>query len=264
MTGLAFDIDRCAIWIAGRRRIGASLADLPSALKPRDEDEGYAVQARVRDLLIETLGQPIGWKIGATTGAMQKLLNVPAPCVGEMHLGGMHHRRAELRSGDFRRLGIECEIAMELERPLGDAGPVDEAAAAAAVSRIFPAAEIVDDRYGDFRSFGVPSLIADFFFHAGFVLGAPVADWRALDLAAVVGTTRVNGEARLTGRGADVLGHPMRSLAMLANRVHALGRRLEPGQIVMTGSLPLPYWTARGDLVSVELAGLGSVEIAVD
>lgn len=264
MTATSFDIERSAGWIAERRRVGASLADLPAALKPRDEDEGYAVQARLRDLLLPVLGQPIGWKVGATTAAMQKLLNVPAPCAGEMHIGGMHHRRAELRSADFRRLGIECEIAMELERPLGGSGPVDDVAAAAAVGRIFPAAEIVDDRYGDFRSFGVPSLIADFFFHAGFVLGAPVTGWRDLDLAAVVGTTRVNGEARLTGRGADVLGHPMRSLAMLANRVHALGRRLEPGQIVMTGSLPLPYWTARGDHVSVELAGLGSVEIAVD
>jgi 2-keto-4-pentenoate hydratase len=264
MISMPFDVDRTAAWIAERRRTGASLADLPAALRPGDEETGYAVQARLRDLLIPSLGQPIGWKVGATTAAMQKLLNVPTPCVGEMHLGGLHHRRAELRSRDFRRLGIECEIAMELERPLGEDGPVDEAAAAAAVGRIFPAAEIVDDRYGDFRSFGVPSLIADFFFHAGLVLGAPVSDWRGLDLAAIVGTTRVNGEARLTGRGADVLGHPMRSLAILANRVRALGRRLEAGQIVMTGSLPLPYWTARGDHVSVELAGLGSVEIAVD
>lgn len=263
MTDSRFDIDAAAAWIAARRGTRRSLADMPAALKPRTDGEGYALQTRVRDLLAPAFGPSIGWKVGATTSAMQTLLNVPAPCVGEMHRGGLHDGRAALVARDFCRLGIECEIAIELASPLGGSGPVDADMAAAAVGRIFPAAEIVDDRYGDFRGFGVPALIADFFFHAGVVLGAPVHDWRGLDLAAVIGTTRVNGEARLTGRGADVLGHPMRSLAILANRVSELGRRLEPGQIVMTGSLPLPYWASAGDSVSVELAGLGKVEISV-
>lgn len=263
MTDSRFDIEAAAAWIAARRSTRKSLADMPAALKPRSEAEGYALQARVRDLLSPAFGPSIGWKVGATTSAMQTLLNVPSPCVGEMHRGGLHQVRASLAAGDFCRLGIECEIAMELAAPLGGSGPVDAEAAAAAVGRIFPAAEIVDDRYGDFRGFGVPALIGDFFFHSGIVLGAPVPDWRRLDLAAVIGTTRVNGEARVTGRGADVLGHPMRSLAILADRLREIGRRLEPGQIVMTGSLPLPYWTSAGDAVSVELAGLGKVEISV-
>jgi len=264
MTETRTDIARGAAWIAGRRLARRDIADMPADLKPVDEAGGYAMQAALRDLLAPSLGPCIGWKVGATTAAMQSLLNVPAPCAGEMHRAGLHHGSAALRSGDFRRLGIECEIAMELGAPLGGNGPVDEAGAAAAVARIFPAAEIVDDRYGDFRSFGVPALVADFFFHAGIVLGEPVQDWRRLDLAAVAGTTRANGETRVAGRGADVLGHPMRSLAWLANRVAALGRRLEPGQVVMTGSLPLPLWVSPGDRVEVRLEGLGSVSIAVD
>jgi 2-keto-4-pentenoate hydratase len=263
MTDSRFDIEAAASWIAARRSARQSLSDMPAALKPPTDDEAYALQVRVRDLLSPGFGPSIGWKVGATTAAMQQLLNVPSPCFGEMHRAGLHHASAALDSRHFCRLGIECEIAMEIATPLGGSGPVDAAAAAAAVGRIFPAAEIVDDRYGEFRGFGVPALIADFFFHAGVVLGAPVADWRERDLAAVIGTTRVNGEARVTGRGADVLGHPMHSLALLANRLHALGRALEPGQIVMTGSLPLPYWASSGDRISVELAGLGAVEITV-
>ena len=250
-------IGRSAAWIAARRLAYRDIADMPAGLKPADEAGGYAVQAALRDLLAPRLGPSIGWKVGATTAAMQGLLNVPSPCAGEMHRAGLHHRSAALRSSGFRRLGIECEIAMEIGTPLGGGGPVDEAMAAAAVSRIFPAAEIVDDRYGDFRGFGVPALVADFFFHA-------VPDWRRLDLAAVAGTTSANGEARVAGRGADVLGHPMRSLAWLANRLSALGRRLEPGQLVMTGSLPLPLWVSPGDRIEARLEGLGSVSISVD
>ncbi len=257
-------IEAATDWIAARRLSGRAIADLPASLKPASEDAGYAVQALLRDRLVAGgRGAPVGWKVGATTAAMQSLLGVPGPCAGEMLAGGRHDGAARIRARDFTRLGIECEIAVELARPLGGGGHVDRAAAGAAVGRIFPAAELVDDRYGDFRSFGVPGLIADFFFHAGFVLGPAVADWRRLDLAAVVGTTSVNGAARLTGRGADVLGHPFDSLAWLANRVTALGRRLETGEIVMTGSLPLPHWAAAGERVEVALSGLGGVTVEV-
>ena len=261
MNPATFDPGAAADWIAARRLDGRTIADLPAALKPVDEAGGYALQAALRDRLMPRLGPSIGWKVGATTPAMQTLLNVPAPCAGEMLRGGLHHGTARLAHAAFCRVGIECEIAMELAAPLGADGPVDEVTATAAVGRIFPAAEIVDDRYGDFRNFGVPALIADFFFHAGLVLGEPVSDWRRIDLGAAIGRTLVNGETKVTGRGADVLGHPMRSLAWLANRLHDLGRSLEPGQIVMTGSLPLPYWAAAGDRVQIEIDGLGAVRI---
>lgn len=257
-----FDPARTAAWIAAQRRVHASLAELPTGLKPTTEDHGYAVQAALSDLLAER-GRPIGWKIGATTAAMRELLNVPGPCAGEMHEHGLHRNTARIARDAFIRPGIECEIAMELSHPLGGAGPIEPAEAGRAVARIFPAAELVDDRYGDFRSFGAPALIADFFFHAGVVLGDPIAAWQHIDLGAVTGTTRVNGAERLRGRGADVLGHPLAALAWLANRVTALGRRLEPGQIIMTGSLPLPYWAERGDRVEIMLAGLGAVTIDV-
>ncbi|MBL8699964.1 MAG: fumarylacetoacetate hydrolase family protein [Alphaproteobacteria bacterium] len=263
MTRSDFDPRPCADWIVARRHAGTAIAALPADLKPRTEDEGYAVQALVRDGL-SARGPSIGWKVGATTPAMQGLLNVPAPCAGEMHAAGRHDRHARLAAASFTRVGIECEIAAELATPLGGAGKVDLAQARAAVRNLHAAAEIVDDRYGDFRHFGVPSLIADFFFHAGVVLGPPVAAWRDIDLERVEGTTAVDGEVKLRGRGADVLGNPLASLVWLANRLTALGRRLEAGQIVMLGSLPLPYWAKAGDRVTVTLNGLGAVTIDLD
>lgn len=263
MSNPSFDPRPCADWIIARRLAGAAIADLPATLKPGNEDDGYAVQARVRDGLLAARGPAIGWKVGATTPAMQGLLNVPGPCAGEMLAAGRHDGHAGIRARDYVRLGIECEIAAELATPLGGGAPVDMDQARAAIRCLRPAAEIVDDRYGDFRTFGVPGLIADFFFHAGIVLGAPVTAWHAIDLARVEGTTTVDGEVRLRGRGADVLGHPLASLVWLANRVTALGRRLEAGQIVMLGSLPLPHWAKAGERVRVSLEGLGAVTVDV-
>jgi assimilatory nitrate reductase catalytic subunit len=49
------------------------------------------------------------------------------------------------------------------------------------VGAVFPAIEVVENRYGpapagDLPSFGVPSLLADQVYHAAAVLGAPVPD----------------------------------------------------------------------------------------
>ena len=59
--------------------------------------------------------------------------------------------------------------------------------------RIAAVGEIVEDRYADFRAFDTPTLIADDFFNAGCVLGAPVTGWRELDLADLRGRMTING-----------------------------------------------------------------------
>jgi 2-oxo-3-hexenedioate decarboxylase/2-keto-4-pentenoate hydratase len=118
---------------------------------------------------------------------------------------------------------------------------------------------VVDNRYGDFAKIGAPTIIADDVFHAAVVLGPEVRDWQKLDLVGNEGTASVNGEVKLRGKGADVLGHPFESLAWLANLLAGRGQRLEAGQIVMTGSITLPYWANRGETVEIRIAGLGAV-----
>jgi 2-oxo-3-hexenedioate decarboxylase/2-keto-4-pentenoate hydratase len=120
------------------------------------------------------------------------------------------------------------------------------------------AIEVVDDRYEDYRTLDVPTLIADDFFNAACVLGAPVAAWRDLDLASLRGRMRINGAEVGTGRGGDILGHPLEALAWLANALVARGRCLEAGEIVLLGSVVETRWVAAGDRVDVTIEGLGS------
>lgn len=239
---------------------------MPPEIKPASEEAGYRVQAAVLGRLCAAgWGATVGWKVGVTTPQMRALLGIDAPIGGAMLAAGRHEPGARLRHADYVRIGIECEIAMMLQSPLGGPGKtIDASAAAAAVAALHPAIEIVDDRYGGaYRIFGVPAIIADNSFHAGFVLGPAVEDWRAIDLAVVRGVTRANGTTRGEGRGADVQGHPMASLAWMATKLGALGGRLEPGQIVLTGSLPVPYWAEPADDVEIEIEGLGVVRLAV-
>ncbi len=251
-----------ARWISSRRIAGSSLADIPSSLRPSDAEEGYAVARLVRERLTQAgRGELVGWKVGATTPAMQKLLNVPGPCAGAMLASGRFVSPARVKARHYVRIGIECEVAVRLARPIGANATRKEVEAA--IATLHPAIEIVDNRYRDFAAMGPATLIADDFFHAGFVLGPEVRDWSRLDLASAVGITRSDGVEVQRGKGSDVLGHPFESLIWLANQLATRGDRLEAGQVVMTGSLPLPYWAKAGERLQISIDGLGAAEVTL-
>jgi 2-keto-4-pentenoate hydratase len=66
-----------------------------------------------------------------------------------------------------------------------------------------------------------------------------------------------------SGKGGDVMGHPLNALAWIAGKLAAVGKPLRRGMIVMTGSMvPIQYPVA-GDRVLVEISGLGTTELAV-
>lgn len=250
--------------IAGDRLVGRPLDTLPEAVRPRDESEAYAVQQAVHTRLTggALFGRRVGTKIGCTTPVMQTYLGIPNPCSGAVFAGGVHASGATVAFDTYRRIGVECEIAIRLAHDLEIAGvPCTVGRAADAVSEFMPAIEIVDDRYVDWRQTDTPTLIADDFFAAGCVLGDPVP---SVDSPAdLVGTTTINGVETGRGRGADVMGSPLNALAWLANDLATRGQTLKRGEIVLTGSLVETKWLERGDRVSVFISGLGAVDFGV-
>lgn len=228
---------------------------LPPELVPQDEGEAYAVQAAVNERLEAAFGRRAGWKIGCTTATMQRYLGIPQPCIGEMFERFVIGSERELPRGCFVRPGVECEIAVELS---GMPDPQDPGAAVAAV---MASIEIVDDRFQDYRSLDVHTLIADDFFNAGCVLGEPVRNWHNLDLAGIGGGIWVNGTKFGAGRGADILGHPLNALAWIARRWRELGVEPEVGTVVTLGSLVQTVWVEHGDRIEIEIDGLGTAAV---
>jgi 2-keto-4-pentenoate hydratase len=250
-----------AKFIATARRSRAKLAALPADIAPAGEAAGYQVQRALHDLMRPKLGSLIGYKIGCTSKVMQEYLEIPHPCGGGVFEKVVHDSGAKLAASDYVRVGVECEIAVKLAR---DLLPTDQPFTAErmgeAVEAYYPAIEIVDDRYVKWETLGAPTLIADDFFAAGCVLGAPVARASAPDLLKVTGRAMIDGKEAGRGTGADVLGHPHHALAWLANHLAAEGRGLHAGLIVLTGSLVKTVWLHAGDHVRMELEGLGEVE----
>jgi 2-keto-4-pentenoate hydratase len=247
---------------ARRRRLPAG--PLAAGIAPRDEAEAALVQRAIADLTQP--GKVGGFKIGATGQRMQAYLGIDHPCAGFMAQADLHHAGAILPHASFRNLAIECELAVRLAADL-PAGPCARDAAASAVGELFAAIEIVENRYGappigDVTLVGIPTLIADQFYHAAAVLGEARPDWRTIDLVDIEGRASLDGQQRNAGRGRELLGDPIRGLAWLAGSpVAAAFGGLRAGQVIMLGSVTPPVWIEQPGTVHVEFEGLAPVTV---
>jgi len=248
-----------------RQRLSLEPIDPTEDMRPDSEYEGYALQAEVNRRLSQSgLGLPVGHKIGCTTPVMQAYLGISNPCAGEIFAATTLESHGRVSRAHYRRLGVECEIAIGLSRDAAsDEAPFTRDGMASYVDAVMAGIEIVDDRYRDYRSLGAPTLIADNFFNAGCVLGEPVRDWRRLDLAGLQGRMLINGREVGRGDGGMILGHPFEALAWLANSRAARGLGLQKGAFVFLGSLVETKWPDPGDSVRIEIDSLGALELAV-
>ncbi len=254
-----------AAWIARHRLERRPLPALPDPLRPRDEAAAYAVQhALHRNLAAAGRGQRTGWKIGCTNPRMQRYLGIGHPAGGGVLSDAVRFGAGRFRHDDLVRPGVEIEIAVRLGATLRAAdGPYRGTEMAKAVEAVLPAMEIVDDRYADRTRLDTPTLIADDFFGAGAVLGTAVPLASDLDLAGLQGEVRINGTLRSTGRGSDILGHPLEALAWLASHPSACGGVLRAGDFVLLGSVTAVQWVEPGARIDGNFDGLGAVHALV-
>jgi 2-oxo-3-hexenedioate decarboxylase/2-keto-4-pentenoate hydratase len=237
-------------------------AVLPPALYPADMKEAEAIRAAFQDIEEKEGRGPIaGYKIGLTTPVMQKLCGVDEPCYGAIFAGEVHRGRAEVPAARHCRLGVESEIAFRLGADLPDGG--DREALVGAVDAAMAAIELIEDLGADYRRLDARAMVAGNVWNAGIVLGPPVRDWRALDLARATAQLVINGREIGAGRGGDVMGSPLNALAWLADALAAAGAPLCRGMIVMTGSMVPIHYPRPGDHVRVAVSGLGAAELTV-
>ncbi len=238
---------------------------LPPLMHARRVDDGYRVQQAVRSILERELGPVAGHKIGATNPAIQAKLGVGHPCAGCIYANTVWRSGATLRVCDFQRPGLECEMAFRLGRDLPPrSGEYQLAEVEQAIDACMASMEIVDNRHQDLAHVHVPTLIADDTLDAGVVLGAPITDWRDLDLPRLTGTIRRDGIEISRAAASSVLGSPLHAMLWIANTYSRLGWTLRAGEFVSTGSIADLIWVKPGEHYAIEVEALGTLEVRFD
>lgn len=198
-----------------------------------------------------------GHKVGLASLAMQRQMGVHQPDYGHLLAGMFHLEHLPIDPSGYLQPRIEPEIAFVLGRSLSGPG-VTVAEAMRAVDFVVPALEIVDSRIRDWR-ISIVDTIADNASSGGVVLGSRPTKLDAVDLRTVGCTFHINGACVGTGAGGAVLGSPINALVWLANTVGPLGITLEPGHVVLPGSMTRAEPISPGDTVVAAMGELGTV-----
>jgi 2-keto-4-pentenoate hydratase len=242
------------------------LEDLPLACRPGSIEQAYRIQDEMRAMLAaDGLGAAVGWKIGCTTSVMQTYLEIPHPCAGTLYRETVGHEPATLDTNAFFQLGLECELAVRV----GETVPArrkgyERVTIAPYVETIMTSVEVVDHRFRDFGAVAAPSLIADDFFSFGCITGDEIAIGSVHNVAALQGGFCIDGAPpEQTGRGAEILGHPLVALAWLANHLLARGTSLQRGELVTLGSVVKTVYPTRSTTVQAVFDTLAPVTVHV-
>tara|TARA_B100001013_G_scaffold342478_1_gene268508 strand:- start:398 stop:1192 length:795 start_codon:yes stop_codon:yes gene_type:complete len=257
------NITNAAAYISSGRLEPRTIGEQKGELSPQSESEAYRVQSEVHSIISKKRGDEIiGWKIGCTTPVMQSYLNIDEPCAGGIFKSTVYFEDALIKHTDFLNPGVECELAAFIDKDLEFIEKEHTYEVISdAVGAIFPAIEIVDSRWNDYKTVNTFSLIADDFFGAGCVLGRPETKWRNMDLKNIKGEMKINGSSVGQGKGEDILGDPIYALVWLTKMLKKQGTYLKQGDIVMLGSLVQTNWVNQMDQVEVEIDGLGTASV---
>jgi len=227
-------------------------------------DDAYAIQTAQMARKLAEGRRIIGWKIGLTSKAMQDALGIDTPDSGVLYDDMLFASGDTVPNGRFIQPRIEAEIAFILRAPLS--GDVTRDQVLAATESVVPSIEILDTRI--LRSdpaTGQPrrifDTVADNAANAGIVLGAERHPPGAHDLRWTGAIVKRNGEVVATGLGAAVLDDPVTGLVWLARRMGHYGQRIEPGQVVLSGSFIGPVECPPGTQIDADFGAFGAVSV---
>lgn len=215
---------------------------VPSGLVPVRSDQAFAAQATV----IAEFGSVGAFKVADKTGAPFVMAPIRADRLFE--------------NGDkvpvIDRVGIELEVGFEILSPLPQGADI------AKIARNVwprPVIEIVDTRIDGPLADDPFVKLADLQANSALVVGARAVDWDGTDFGDVVAQLTCGDTKVLDGKATVPGGSALSMVSKLAERVGGHCGGLQPGQIVITGSLNgLPYFPAGQDLHG-RIATLGEI-----
>jgi 2-keto-4-pentenoate hydratase len=176
-----------------------------------------------------------GVKGGLTTEAAQKRFGLTSPVTGILYASGKLEGSPVVDRTAFRVLMIETEIGFvigqSIDQTLRDVQELQQK-----VSAVMPAIELPDFGFADMKAMKGVDVIAANCVVAKFIAGA-TRPHQGVNLNEITVTLHYNGQALYQVKGEEAMGDQWKAALWLINSVVEQGYRIEPGHIIITGSL---------------------------
>lgn len=223
-------------------------------------EDAYQIQCSTAQLRLSRGEKLVGYKIGLTSLEAQKHFGISHPDFGHLFESMEIKTGSKVNLNELIQPKIEAEIAFMMGADLKGPGVTYEQAKRA-VAYVCAALEIIDSRFENWK-IGAFDTIADNGSSARFVLGETRMPLSELDLPHLGMALSKNNEVQLTAAGAAVMGDPIQAVCFLANELARVGKCLEKGQIVLSGSLGGMLTMEKGTIYSAEILKLGKVWVS--
>lgn len=254
------DIIQCGDQLFDAMRERTTLRPFTERFADITIEDAYNISLRMIDRRVEAGEKIIGKKIGVTSRAVQRMLDVHQPDFGYLTDQMAFNQGEEMPISErLIQPKAEGEIAFILKKDLMGPG-VTNADVLAATDCVIPCFEVVDSRIENWQ-IRIQDTVADNASCGLFILGDKAVNPRKVDLATCGMVVEKNGSVISTGAGAAALGSPVNCVAWLANTLGEFGIPLKAGEVILSGSLVPLEPVKAGDHMSVHIGGIGSASV---
>lgn len=253
------EINQLADKLHQARTSGAPIEQLSKEISITRE-EAYSIQEKGISLREREGEKIIGLKMGLTSEAKRKQMDLDAPLYGvltdKMQCKGTYSMRGSIHPK------IEPEIVFFFNKDLE--GNVSREDVLEACSGIAACMEILDSRYEQFKYFSMEDVISDNSSSSHFIFGDINPEVKSLDLKNLKMVMKVDGEIAQEGTSEAISGDPVVSVIQQCELLAKRGKKIEAGSFVLAGAATPAVALKAGMRVELEVENLPAVNISIE
>lgn len=199
----------------------------------------------------------VGFKLGNIAKAMQDKFGVDEPDYGYLLASQFEAENLTLTSRRFIEPFVEVEPAFVLKHAVG--GPnVTAVDIMQATDFVVPALEIIDSRVANWE-IDIFDTIADGGSCGAVIVGGAPRKLSEVNLADTTGDVLFDDEVKATGNTNAAYGNPIGAVAWLARRISEYDVGLDPGKLILPGSILAAVRMEPGHRIAGRFRGWGEV-----
>ncbi|MDH3499270.1 MAG: fumarylacetoacetate hydrolase family protein [Acidimicrobiia bacterium] len=222
---------------------------------------GLSAQMAARQEALDGPVSHLGWKVGFGAPASLELMQIAAPLLGYLTDATQLETGADVDAAGWERGIVEFETAVYIGSRLGPNST--NAEARAAISAVGAAIELANID-GAIGPDSVTSIMAGNIFHRAVILGRPDPRRAGLETSGLTARILVDGKLRDTTDDLEAITGPYPWIvSTVATTLAGTGESLEPGDVIITGSVIPPIPVTEGRTFSFELAPLDPISVNI-
>ena len=224
--------------------------------------DAYAIQEKGIDLRLADGEKIVGLKMGLTSEAKRKQMNLDAPLYGvltdkmEVSNHGVYSMNGKIHPK------AEPEVAFMFSKELDPSMSYEEIFSA--IKWAAPAIEILDSRYKQFKYFSMEDVISDNSSSSYFIVGESFEVKSKEDYFDKKLKFFVNGEVAHEGNSNAISDDPLNSIIELTRLMDARGKKVPADIVILAGAATAAVALEPSMTVSLEVEGMNKVEFKVE